>query len=98
MIVSDGWERGDVSLLGTEMARLQRAAHTLVWVNPLAGYEGYRPLVAGMAAALPHIDVFLPGHNLKALETLAEALEALPRTRRPRAPGTLRRPVVGSVA
>ena len=35
------------------MARLQRAAHTVVWVNPLAGDEGYHPLVAGMAAALP---------------------------------------------
>jgi uncharacterized protein len=81
VIVSDGWERGDPELLGNEMARLQRAAHTVVWVNPLAGGEGYRPLVAGMAAALPYVDLFLPGHNLKALEALADALEAIPARR-----------------
>jgi uncharacterized protein with von Willebrand factor type A (vWA) domain len=81
VIASDGWERGDARLLGSEMARLQRAAHTVVWVNPLAGGEGYRPLVAGMAAALPHVDLFLPGHNLKALEALADALDAIPARR-----------------
>ena len=63
------------------MARLQRAAHTVVWVNPLAGGEGYRPLVAGMAAALPYVDLFLPGHNLKALEALADALDSIPARR-----------------
>jgi uncharacterized protein with von Willebrand factor type A (vWA) domain len=81
VIASDGWERGDPALLGAEMARLHRAAHTVVWVNPLAGGEGYRPLVAGMAAALPHVDLFLPGHNLKALETLADVLDAIPARR-----------------
>jgi uncharacterized protein len=81
VIASDGWERGDPALLDSEMARLHRAAHTVVWVNPLAGGEGYRPLVAGMAAALPHIDLFLPGHNLKALEALADALDAIPARR-----------------
>jgi uncharacterized protein with von Willebrand factor type A (vWA) domain len=93
VIASDGWERGDARLLGQEMARIQRMAHAVVWVNPLAGGEGYRPLVAGMAAALPHVDVFLPGHNLRALETLAEALEALsdPRSRRGAAPRRSRR-------
>jgi hypothetical protein len=84
VIASDGWERGDPSLLGSEMARLQRAAHTVVWVNPLAGGAGYRPLVAGMAAALPHVDRFLPGHNLKALEALADALDAIPARRHTR--------------
>lgn len=77
VVVSDGWERGDPGLLSGEMERLRRAAHTLVWVNPLAGEPGYRPLVAGMVAALPHVDVFLPGHNLRSLETLAEVLESV---------------------
>jgi uncharacterized protein with von Willebrand factor type A (vWA) domain len=49
-----------------------------VWVNPLAGDPGYAPLAAGMAAALPHVDLFLPGHNLSALMALANALEQLP--------------------
>jgi uncharacterized protein len=83
VIVSDGWERGDVSTLAAEMERLQRAAHTVIWVNPLAGDPDYEPLVAGMAAALPHVDVFLPGNDLAAIETLARVLGELPE-RRPR--------------
>ena len=77
IVVSDGWERGDPDLLRREMAALHRAAHTLVWVNPLAGDPRYRPVVRGMVAALPSIDVFLPGHNLRALTDLATVLEML---------------------
>ena len=77
VIASDGWERGDPTLLAEEMKRLHLAAHRIVWTNPLAGGEGYRPLVAGMQAALPYVDDFLPGHNLRALETLAEVLEGI---------------------
>jgi uncharacterized protein with von Willebrand factor type A (vWA) domain len=60
------------------MIRLHRAAHTIVWVNPLAGDADYKPLAQGMSAALPHVDHFLPGHNLRSLEGLADVLEALP--------------------
>ena len=77
VIASDGWERGDPTLLAEQMRRLHLAAHRVVWTNPLAGGEGYRPLVAGMQAALPYVDDFLPGHNLHALETLAEVLEEI---------------------
>lgn len=82
VIVSDGWERGEIDLLAEEMARLHRTAHTTVWVNPLAGEPGYEPLAQGMAAALPYVDHFLPGHNVRSLEALAEVLETLPQTRR----------------
>ena len=68
VIASDGWERGDSALLGEQMARLHRRSRAVVWVNPLKGTAGYQPLAAGMAAALPYVDVFLPGHNLAALE------------------------------
>ena len=85
VIASDGWERGDSTLLGQEMRRMQLAAHRTVWVNPLAGGDGYRPLVAGMQAALPYVDVFLPGHNLRSLETLAHVLEEIGDDRRSRA-------------
>jgi uncharacterized protein with von Willebrand factor type A (vWA) domain len=77
VIASDGWERGDPTLLANEMKRLHLAAHRIVWTNPLAGGEGYRPLVAGMQAALPYVDDFLPGHNLRSLEALAEVLEEI---------------------
>ncbi len=81
VIVSDGWERGDIPGLDHEMRRLRGSAHTIVWVNPLAGEPGYEPLAQGMSAALPYVDHFLPGHNLRSLETLAEVLETLPAAR-----------------
>jgi len=81
VIASDGWERGGADRLAAEMVRLHRAAHAVVWVNPLAGDADYKPLAQGMSAALPHVDHFLAGHNLRALEGLAEVLERLPRSR-----------------
>jgi uncharacterized protein len=76
VIFSDGWDRGDVSLLAEQMQRLGRLAYRLVWVNPLKAAPGYRPLAGGMAAALPHVDVFLSGHNFESLEELARAVAA----------------------
>jgi uncharacterized protein with von Willebrand factor type A (vWA) domain len=90
VIVSDGWERGDVTTLAAEMARLRRRCHSIIWVNPLKGTVGYEPLAAGMAAALPYVDVFLPGHNLAALESLAEALRQVDGRRSGVRPATLR--------
>jgi uncharacterized protein with von Willebrand factor type A (vWA) domain len=74
VIVSDGWERGDLTLLDTELARISRQAHRLVWVNPLKGHDGFAPLAGGMRVALRHADVFVEGHNLVALEALADVL------------------------
>lgn len=71
VILSDGWDRGDPRLLADEMGRLHRLAHRVIWVNPLLAVPGYQPLTRGMAAALPHVDAFVPGHNLEALEALA---------------------------
>lgn len=77
LIISDGWERGDVWLLRREMRFLQHRCHRLIWLNPLLGKETYRPQVEGMAAALPFIDDFLPIHNLQSLEALGEHLARL---------------------
>ena len=55
-------------------ARSPRLVHKIVWVNPLKGSPHYEPLARGMAAALPSIDEFLPGHNLESLEELSRAL------------------------
>ena len=76
VILSDGWDRGDPTLLAEQMERLHRVAHRIVWVNPLKAAPGYAPLARGMAAALPHVDVFLEGHSLSSLETLAAAVAA----------------------
>jgi len=74
LIVSDGWERGDVSVLKQEMRYLQHRSHRLIWLNPLLGLTTYQPLVEGMSAALPYIDDFLPVHNLQSLTELAKHL------------------------
>ncbi len=79
VIVSDGWERDDPSLVGREMARLARAAYAVVWVNPLKGNPDYQPLAGGMRAALPFVDRFVPGHNLRSLEELAAVLAGIER-------------------
>jgi len=81
LIVSDGWERGDVSLLRREMIYLQHRCHRLIWLNPLLGKSTYQPLVEGMAAALPFIDDFLPIHNLQSLTALSKHLAALGQAR-----------------
>ena len=76
VIVSDGWERGDLGELDAELARIARQAHRLVWVNPLKGHDGFAPLAGGMRIALHHSDVFVEGHNLIALEALADGSRA----------------------
>ena len=72
VILSDGWERGDPTVIADQMARLSRVAYRVVWVNPLKASPGYAPLARGMAAALPYIDELVDGHNLNALEELVE--------------------------
>jgi uncharacterized protein with von Willebrand factor type A (vWA) domain len=74
VIVSDGWERGDLRELDTELGRIARPSHRLVWVNPLKGHEGFAPLAGGMRIALRHSDEFVEGHNLVALEALADVI------------------------
>ena len=72
VVLSDGWDRGDPTLLGSELARLRRVAYRVVWVNPLKASPGFAPLAQGMAAALPHVDEFVEGHSVASLEALAE--------------------------
>jgi uncharacterized protein len=77
IVCSDGLERGDPDELARAVARLRRHVHRLVWVNPLAGDPRFTPTQRGMAAALPHVDVFLPGHDLASLEELSTVLADL---------------------
>ncbi len=74
VILSDGWERGDPSLVAREMERLGRLAHRIVWVNPRVAARGFSPQTGGMAAALPHCDVLLSGESLAALGAVAGAI------------------------
>jgi uncharacterized protein len=76
LIVSDGWERDDPSVLAQQMAALGRHAHRVVWANPRAAAPGFAPLAGGMAAALPHVDAFISGHSADALIEVVRALGA----------------------
>lgn len=75
VILSDGWDRGNPELLAEQMRRLARMAHLVVWVNPLKFTPGYAPLARGMAAALPHVDRFVEGHSVAALEELLGVID-----------------------
>jgi uncharacterized protein with von Willebrand factor type A (vWA) domain len=74
VILSDGWDRGEPSVMEEQMGRLHRVAHQVVWVNPLKASPGYVPIARGMAAALPHVDRFVEGHSLDSLRSLAQVL------------------------
>jgi uncharacterized protein with von Willebrand factor type A (vWA) domain len=76
LIASDGWERGDPALLGAEMARLRRSCYRLYWLDPLASQPGFAPEVAGLKAALPHVDGLLPCASVASLEELGRRLIA----------------------
>ncbi|MEP3048150.1 MAG: VWA domain-containing protein [Roseibium sp.] len=77
MILSDGYDTGTPDQLGEEMAKLRRRCKRVIWLNPLIGWEGYEPVAGGMSAALPHVDLFAPAHNLESLAALEPYLERL---------------------
>lgn len=77
VVLSDGWDTGDPQVLGREMERLRRLAYRVVWVNPRKASPGYAPLAGGMAAALPHVDVFVSGHSRAALDELLDAISSV---------------------
>lgn len=74
VILSDGWDTGDPSVLSAELGAVKRRVQRLIWLNPLLGLKDYQPITGGMSAALPHIDVFAPAHNLESLLALEKHL------------------------
>jgi uncharacterized protein with von Willebrand factor type A (vWA) domain len=80
LLVSDGLDREAGEGLGEEMERLAKSCHYLVWLNPLLRYDKFEARPAGVRAMLPHVDLFLPVHNLKSLVDLSKALSG-PMTR-----------------
>jgi uncharacterized protein with von Willebrand factor type A (vWA) domain len=74
IILSDGWETGDPEVLASALRDLHRRAGRIIWLNPLLGSPAYRPLTAGMQAALPHVDVFASAHDVASIERLATHL------------------------
>ncbi len=61
-------------MLAAQMRAIKRRVQKVLWLNPLLGLKGYQPITRGMAAALPHVDVFAPAHNLESLLALERYL------------------------
>ena len=74
ILISDGWDRGDVEVLRHSMEMIHRHAYRLIWLNPLLGSDGYQPICRGIRTALPFVDYFLPAHNLESLAELTKIL------------------------
>ena len=77
IILSDGYDTDPPERLAAALARLRRRARRMIWLNPLQGWQGYAPVAQGMAAALPHLDAFLPANTLESLAALGPELEKL---------------------
>ena len=75
MLVTDGLDRDDPGALDAEMERLARSCRRLLWLNPLLRYDQFEPTASGIAAMLPHVDAFLPMHNVESLAMLASGLD-----------------------
>ena len=77
ILISDGWDTGNNELLKSEMGRLQRSCHRLIWLNPNIGYDTFEPLTRGVLTLLPFADEFLPVHNLQSLLDLSRVLAGI---------------------
>jgi uncharacterized protein len=77
VILGDGLDRGDTSVIAGAMRAIRSRARRIVWLNPLAGDARYEPTARAMQAALPFIDRLAPAHNLESLERLIPELAAV---------------------
>lgn len=77
VILSDGWDKGDVEILKRQMVLFKRGFRKIIWLNPNLKYDGYQPLCLGMNTAMPYVDYFIPCHNLKTLEQFIEVAKKI---------------------
>lgn len=78
LLMTDGLDREDTSLLEHEMQRLRRQTKRITWLNPLLRYDGFKALAGGIRAMMPEVDEFRPVHSLDSLRDLAAALAGPP--------------------
>jgi hypothetical protein len=74
LLVSDGLEHGDTQALAFEMDRLHKSCRRLIWLNPLLRFDRFEPRAGGIKTMLPHVDRFMPVHNLDSLQQLVQVL------------------------
>jgi uncharacterized protein len=77
IMISDGVDFSDSSLLLREVKHVARNCYKFIWLNPLLGQRDYRPQGTIMEPLLPYIDYLLPANNLSSLIGLASTLRNL---------------------
>ena len=77
MILSDGYDTADPQILSDALAKLRKRGCKVIWLNPLKGWADYGPIASGMAAALPHLDLFKAANTLDDLAALEKDLVTL---------------------
>jgi uncharacterized protein with von Willebrand factor type A (vWA) domain len=75
LLISDGLDRDGGANLGKSMERLRKSCRQLIWLNPLLRFDEFEPLATGVRIMLPHVDAFLPAHNVDSLAELTAALK-----------------------
>ena len=78
LLMTDGLDREDTTLLEHEIERLKRQTKRITWLNPLLRYDGFKALAGGIRAMMPHVDEFRAVHSLDSLRDLAAALAGPP--------------------
>ncbi|NHB76922.1 vWA domain-containing protein [Rhodobacter calidifons] len=74
LLITDGLDRDDSTLLARETERLHLSCRRLIWLNPLLRWTGFAPRAEGIRAILPHVDSFRAGHSIASLEALGRAI------------------------
>ena len=87
MLISDGLDRDAGEDLTEQIERLHKSSHQLIWLNPLLRFEDFEPKAAGVRLMLPHVDAFLPAHNIESLTDLARSLRSPGEIKRRTPPG-----------
>ena len=77
MILSDGYDTAPPEALDAALRDLKKRGCKIIWLNPLKGWRDYAPVADGMAAALPHLDLFAAANTLDDLAGLERELDAL---------------------
>ncbi len=74
VLLSDGLERDTEADLEFQIRWLNRSCRRLIWLNPMLRYREFAPKAFGIRTMLPHVDLFLPAHNVDSLRSLGRLL------------------------
>ena len=77
LILSDGYDTAPPDVMDAGLAELKKRGCKVIWLNPLKGWRDYAPVAEGMAAAMPHLDLFVAANTLGDLAALDREVMAI---------------------